>query len=176
MALLASCSRSPTPTRAERITAALLQIDDVPAIWLQTSDVMISAKPACDGDAYWRTFRPENEAGRFHRMQQVVFDCSDSAGAERTFWGMTRPMVRSVRPSENFATQHPAHADEFAAFCEFNVIGTTDCRVVVRYKNVVSVIWSVHLTGMDEWPSEQDLLDWSNARNDLILAKLAQKD
>ena len=84
-------------------------------------------------------------------------------------------MVRSVRPSENFATQHPAHADEFAAFCEFNVIGTTDCRIVVRYASVVSVIWSVHLTSMDEWPSQQDLLDWGNARNDGVLWKLAQK-
>ena len=173
MALLASCGQSAPPTRAERITAALLQIEDVPVGWLQTSDVTISAKPACDGDAYWRTFRPENEAGRFHRLQQVFLDCSDSAGGQRAFWEMTRPMVRTLHPPQNFATQYPAHADDFAAFCEFNVIGTTDCRTVVRYKNGVSVIWSVHLTSMDEWPSEQDLLEWCNARNDLMLSKLA---
>jgi hypothetical protein len=89
---------------------------------------------------------------------------------------MTRPMVRSVRPPENFATQHPANADDFAAFCEFNVTGTTDCRVVTRYANVVAVIWSVRLSGMDEWPSQQDLLEWCNARNDAILQRLALKD
>ena len=91
MVLLTSCSHSTPPTRAERITAALLQIDDVPVGWLQTSDVMISAKPACDGDAYWRTFRPEHEAGRFHRLQQVIFDCSDSAGADAHVLGHDPP-------------------------------------------------------------------------------------
>jgi hypothetical protein len=176
IALLAACSPSPSPTRAERIAAALLHIDDVPTTWLQTSDVVISAKPACEGESYWRTFRPFDEAGRFHRLQQVVLDCRDSASAERAFWGMSRPMVRVVRPPEFFATDEPARADEFVAFCEFNVVGTTDCRVAVRYHNVVSVIWAVRITGMNEWPSNQDMLDWSTARNDAVFARLALKD
>ena len=176
MTLFTACSNSTPLTRQEVITATLLQLDDMAVDWFQSSDVSISAKPACAGEAYWRTFHPADSPGRFHLVQQVIFDCSDATGGQYAFWVMTRPMSRITRPAQPIVSQWPLHADDFAAYCEFNPIGTTECRTVVRYGNLVSEILSVRGTGMQEWPDEQDLLDWCQARNDLMLSKLARKD
>lgn len=168
---LFSC-RAPALTREERISAAMLHLEEVPIDWRISSDVSLSAKPACEGQSYWRTFRPTGSIGRYHLVQQVVFDCADAAGGDRVFRMFTRPMLRMARAAKPLLGKHPRHADDYAAYCEFNTVGGTECKVISRYGGVVSLIFSIYPTGQDEWPRDMDLQEWGIVRVDEAFRRL----
>ncbi len=171
--LLFSCSVYAAP-REERIGAAMLHVEEVPEDWHQSTDTTTSAKPACVGTAYWRTFRPEGGMGRFQLVQHVVFDCATALEGERVFRIFTQPMLRTSRASVPLLGGYPAHADDFAAYCEFNLVGGSECKVLSRYGGLVSQIYSIHATSVDDWPSEQELLVWGVVRLDESFRKFGQ--
>ena len=142
------------------------------AVFVQPISYPTSAKPACIGTAYWRTFRPEGGMGRFQLVQHIVFDCADAAEGERVFRIFTQPIARMAQAPRPLLGGHPARADDFAAYCEFNLAGGTECKVLSRYGGLVSQIYSIHATSIDEWPSEKKLLDWGVVRMDEAFAGL----
>lgn len=171
---LFSCA-GPAPTRTERITAAMLHVDEVPSEWHLSTDVSLSAKPACNGLSYWRTYRPEGGMGRFQLVQQVVFDCADATEGDHVFHYLTTPMLRIAKAPKALLGGHPSHADDYAAYCEFNMVGSTECKVISRYGAVVSQIFSIRPTGIEEWPNERELLDWGVVRMDEAFRDLRVK-
>jgi hypothetical protein len=171
--LVTACSGQPT-TRHEKITAALLQIDDVPMDWRISSDTQTSAKPLCEGQAYWRTLRPVYAFGPYHLVQQVIYDCATAAEGQRAIRLLTRPIVRSMRPREYLPATRPDHSDDFTAYCDFKSIGTRECKAITRHGKLISSILTVNIVGMPDWPTDEDLLHWVGVRNDLMMARLAQ--
>ncbi len=104
--------------------------------------------------------------GRFQLVQQVVFDCTKSSEAEQVFRILTSPMLRMAHAPRPLLGGRPVHADAYAAYCEFNLSGGTECKIISRYGAVVSQIFSIQPNSVDEWPHDSDLLDWGVVRVD----------
>ena len=111
--------------------------------------------------------------GRFQLVQHVVFDCATPGEGERVFRIFTQPMLRMAHAPRPLLGGYPAHADDYAAYCEFNLSGGSECKVLSRYGGLVSQVYSIHAAGIEDWPSDQELLDWGAVRVDEAFARLA---